>query len=128
MHLSIHRVRCCGTTLSVRCLECRLRRSEPVSIAGFSFCARPACRGGRSTSAGQGRGSPERRFDSRRSFFHTRLPEAIHEGRVSMAWIDIPISHVAFGLFAGSSPGATVSVAPADLTLLRYKAITTDTV
>lgn len=45
-----------------------------------------------------------------------------------MAWIDIPISRVAFALFAGSSPGATVSVAPADLTLLRYKAITTDTV
>jgi len=45
-----------------------------------------------------------------------------------MAWIDIPISHIAFGLFVGSSPGATVSVAPADLKLFRYKAIGNDTV
>jgi hypothetical protein len=45
-----------------------------------------------------------------------------------MAWIDIPIGHIAFGLFAGSSAGATVTVAPADLKLFRYKAIGHDTV
>ena len=45
-----------------------------------------------------------------------------------MAWIDIPIGHIAFGLFVGSSPGATVTVAPADLKLFRYKAIAKDTV
>ncbi len=45
-----------------------------------------------------------------------------------MAWIDIPIGHIAFGLFVGSSPGATVTVAPADLKLFRYKAIGNDTV
>jgi len=45
-----------------------------------------------------------------------------------MAWIDIPISHITFGLFAGSAPGATVTVAPAELKLCRYKAIANDTV
>ena len=45
-----------------------------------------------------------------------------------MAWIDIPISHITFGVFAGSAPGATVSVAPAELKLCRYKAIANDTV
>jgi hypothetical protein len=45
-----------------------------------------------------------------------------------MAWIDVPHSHIAFGLFVGSSPGATVTVAPADLKLFRYKAIAPDTV
>lgn len=45
-----------------------------------------------------------------------------------MAWIDIPASHIAFGLFVGSSPGATVTVAPADVKLFRYKAIASDTV
>jgi hypothetical protein len=45
-----------------------------------------------------------------------------------MAWVDIPFSHVTFGLFTGSAPGATVTVAPADLTLLRYKALGNDTV
>jgi hypothetical protein len=45
-----------------------------------------------------------------------------------MAWINIPIGHIAFGLFVGSSPGATVTVAPADLKLFRYKAINPDTV
>lgn len=45
-----------------------------------------------------------------------------------MAWIDIPLGHITFGLFDGSSPGATVSVAPTDLKLFRYKAITRDTV
>ena len=45
-----------------------------------------------------------------------------------MAWVDIPINHVAFGLFVGSAPGATVAVAPADLKLFRYKAIGNDTV
>jgi hypothetical protein len=45
-----------------------------------------------------------------------------------MAWIDIPSSHITFGLFAGSSSGATVSVAPGDLKLFRYKLIGSDTV
>jgi hypothetical protein len=45
-----------------------------------------------------------------------------------MAWIDIPINHIAFGLFVGSTPAATVTVAPADLKLFRYKAISKDTV
>ncbi len=45
-----------------------------------------------------------------------------------MAWIDIPINHITFGLFVGSSAGASVTVAPADLTLFRYKAISKDTV
>ncbi len=45
-----------------------------------------------------------------------------------MAWTDIPINHIVFGLFVGSSPGATVAVAPGDLTLCRYKAISSDTV
>lgn len=45
-----------------------------------------------------------------------------------MSWIDIPAPHVTFGLFVGSSAGATVSVAPAEVKLFRYKAIGTDTV
>src|SRR5262245_43001401 len=45
-----------------------------------------------------------------------------------MAWVDIPFSHVTFGLFTGSAPGAAVTVAPGDLTLLRYKALSNDTV
>jgi hypothetical protein len=45
-----------------------------------------------------------------------------------MSWIDIPHSHVTFGVFVGSSAGATVAVAPADLTFLRYKLISADTV
>ena len=45
-----------------------------------------------------------------------------------MAWIDIPFSHITFGLFVGSSAGATVSVASADLKLCRYKLIDKDTV
>jgi len=45
-----------------------------------------------------------------------------------MAWIDIPFTHVTFGLFVSSAPGATVSVAPDDLQLLRYKLIGNDTV
>jgi len=44
-----------------------------------------------------------------------------------MAWVDVPIGHITFGLFAGSSPGATVAVAPADLKLCRYKALAPDT-
>ena len=45
-----------------------------------------------------------------------------------MSWIDIPPSHVTFGLFTGSSAGATVAVAPGDLQFLRYKLISADTV
>ena len=45
-----------------------------------------------------------------------------------MSWIDIPASHVTFGVFAGSAAGATVAVAPADLTFLRYKLFSPDTV
>jgi hypothetical protein len=45
-----------------------------------------------------------------------------------MAWTDIPHSHVTFGVFTGSSAGATVAVAPADLKFLRYKLIAADTV
>jgi hypothetical protein len=45
-----------------------------------------------------------------------------------MSWIDIPISHITFGLFVGSSAGATVTIAPADLKLFRYKALSHDTV
>ena len=50
------------------------------------------------------------------------------QGRESMAWIDIPLNHIVFGLFAGSTAGATVSVAAADLKLCRYKALSNDTV
>jgi hypothetical protein len=45
-----------------------------------------------------------------------------------MSWIDISASHVTFGVFTGSSAGATVAVAPSDLTFLRYKLISADTV
>ena len=45
-----------------------------------------------------------------------------------MSWVDIPPNHVTFGVFVGSSAGATVAVAPTDLTFLRYKLIAPDTV
>jgi hypothetical protein len=45
-----------------------------------------------------------------------------------MSWIDIPPSHVTFGVFVGSSAGAAVAVAPGDLSFLRYKLISGDTV
>ncbi len=45
-----------------------------------------------------------------------------------MAWIDIPPSHITFGLFVGSSAGAIVTVAPGDVKLFRYKSLTADTV
>jgi hypothetical protein len=44
-----------------------------------------------------------------------------------MAWTNIPLSHIAFGLFSGSTPGATVNVAAADLLLYRYKKLSADT-
>ena len=45
-----------------------------------------------------------------------------------MAWTNIPLSDITFGLFAGSSPaGATVSVAATDLLLFRYKELSKDT-
>jgi hypothetical protein len=45
-----------------------------------------------------------------------------------MAWVDIPINHITFGLFEPSSPAATVTVAPVDLLLFRYKLLEKDTV
>jgi hypothetical protein len=45
-----------------------------------------------------------------------------------MAWLDIPIKHITFGLFEPSVATATVTVAPADLHLFRYKLIGTDSV
>lgn len=45
-----------------------------------------------------------------------------------MAWVDIPISHIKFALFEPSPAGATVTVAPGDLLLFRYKLLATDTV
>jgi hypothetical protein len=45
-----------------------------------------------------------------------------------MAWLDLPINHIKFGLFEPSPATATVTVAPADLLLFRYKRSGTDTV
>jgi hypothetical protein len=45
-----------------------------------------------------------------------------------MAWLDIPINHIKFGVFEPSPASATVTVAPADLLLFRYKLSSTDTV
>jgi hypothetical protein len=45
-----------------------------------------------------------------------------------MAWTDIPLSQITFGLFAGSTAGATVSVAAADLLMCRYKLLSRDTI
>ena len=45
-----------------------------------------------------------------------------------MSWINITPSRVTFGVFAGSSAGATVAVAPGDLKFLRYKLVSADTV
>jgi hypothetical protein len=45
-----------------------------------------------------------------------------------MAWLDIPINHIKFGLFEPSPASATVTVAPADLLLFRYKLSSADTV
>jgi hypothetical protein len=44
-----------------------------------------------------------------------------------MAWTDVPLSRITFGLFTGSTAGATVSVAAADLLLCRYKVLARDT-
>lgn len=45
-----------------------------------------------------------------------------------MAWVDIPISRIKFGLFEPSPASATVTVAPADRLLFRYKLLGADTV
>jgi hypothetical protein len=45
-----------------------------------------------------------------------------------MAWTNVPLSRITFGLFSGSAPGATVSVAAADLLLFRYKLLARDTI
>lgn len=44
-----------------------------------------------------------------------------------MAWIDIPLSHITFGLFEANPATATVSVAASDLLMFRYKELTSDT-
>jgi hypothetical protein len=44
-----------------------------------------------------------------------------------MAWIDIPLSHINFGLFEANPASATVSVAASDLLLFRYKELSKDT-
>ena len=44
-----------------------------------------------------------------------------------MAWTNIPLNQITFGLFSGSTAGAGVTVASQDLLLFRYKRITTDT-
>jgi hypothetical protein len=45
-----------------------------------------------------------------------------------MAWLNIPLNHINFGLFEPSPATATVSVAPADLLLCHYNRFGTDTV
>jgi hypothetical protein len=45
-----------------------------------------------------------------------------------MAWLDLPINHITFRLFEPSPANATVTVAPADLLLFRYKLSGADTV
>jgi hypothetical protein len=60
-------------------------------------------------------------------FPQTRQPGQLFGGN-HMAWIDIPHNHITFGLFVGSAAGATVTVAPADVKLFRYKAVANDTV
>jgi hypothetical protein len=45
-----------------------------------------------------------------------------------MAWTNLSLSQIKFGLFEPSPATATVSVAAADLLLFRYKRIGTDTV
>jgi len=45
-----------------------------------------------------------------------------------MAWVDVPINHIKFGLFEPSPATATVTVAPVDLQLFRYKLLSADTV
>lgn len=44
-----------------------------------------------------------------------------------MAWIDIPLSKISFGLFEANPSSATVSVAASDLLLFRYKQVSRDT-
>ncbi len=45
-----------------------------------------------------------------------------------MAWVDVPLKDIQFGLFAANPATATVSVAAADLQLFRYKLLGNDTV
>jgi hypothetical protein len=45
-----------------------------------------------------------------------------------MAWVNVPLNRIAFGLFEPNPTSATVSVAAADLLLFRYKLAGTDTV
>ena len=45
-----------------------------------------------------------------------------------MAWTNVPLGDITFGLFTGSTPAATVTVAAADLQLFRYKKLSPDTI
>jgi hypothetical protein len=45
-----------------------------------------------------------------------------------MAWIDLPLKNITFGFFEPNPTTATVSVAPADLLMFRYKILAKDTV
>jgi hypothetical protein len=45
-----------------------------------------------------------------------------------MAWVNLPVTNITFGLFEANPATATVSVAPSDLALFRYKILGTDTV
>ena len=45
-----------------------------------------------------------------------------------MAWVDVPINYIKFGLFEPSPSTSTVTVAAADLLLFRYKLLSPDTV
>jgi hypothetical protein len=44
-----------------------------------------------------------------------------------MAWTDVPLSHITFGLFEANPASATVAVAASDLLLFRYKELSADT-
>jgi len=45
-----------------------------------------------------------------------------------MAWTNVPLGDITFGLFSGSTAAATVTVAAIDLQLFRYKKLSPDTI
>ena len=45
-----------------------------------------------------------------------------------MAWTNVPLGDITFGLFSGSTAAATVTVAATDLQLFRYKKLSPDTI